>query len=59
MAVSLRDYAHWNEEAPIVWAAENDFDSPMADMTDDEIKQAVYDRGDDDYYDDHPADGCE
>lgn len=53
----IPDYAHWNEEAPIVWAAENDFDSPLADMTDDEIKQAVYDR--DDYYDDHPPDGCE
>lgn len=54
--MALTDYAHWNEEAAIVWAAENDFDSPMCDMSDDEIKQAVYDRDD---YDDHPADGCE
>lgn len=52
-----KEYDHWNEEADIVWAAENDFDSPMADMTDDEIKESVYKR--DDYYDDHPPDGCE
>lgn len=44
----ISDYEHWNEEAPIVWAAENDFESPMCDMTDDEIKQAVYDRIDND-----------
>ena len=46
-----KGYEHWNEEAPIVAAAENDPESPMYDMTDDEIKQAVYDRyerGDDD-----------
>lgn len=43
--MTIEDYReNWNEEAPIVWAAENDFDSPMADMSDDEIKQAVYDR---------------
>jgi hypothetical protein len=48
----ISDYDHWNEEAPIVWARENDFDSPYADMSDEEIKQAVYDR--DDYDDDHP-----
>ena len=46
----ISDYSHFNEEAPIVWAQENDFDSPMADMTDAEIKQAVYDRMSDDYY---------
>jgi hypothetical protein len=46
----ISDYAHHNEEAAIVWAAENDFDSPMCDMTDNEIKQAVYDRMDDDDY---------
>lgn len=46
--MSIRDYEHWNEEAPLVWAAENNFDSPYADMSDDEIKQAVYDRLDDD-----------
>lgn len=40
----ISDYEHWNEEAPIVWASENDFDSPMADMSDDEIKEAVYRR---------------
>lgn len=40
----ISDYDHWNEEAPRIWAAENDFDSPMADMTDEEIKQSVYDR---------------
>lgn len=50
----ISDYAHHNEEAARIWAAENDFDSPYADMTDDEIKQAVYDR--DDYDDDHPGD---
>ena len=55
--MTIADYSHWNEEAAIVWAGENDFDSPHADQTDDEIKQAVYDR--DDYYDDHPAEGCE
>ena len=36
----ISDYEHWNEEAPIVWKQENDFDSPMCDMTDAEIKQA-------------------
>lgn len=50
----ISDYSHWNEEAERVWAQENDFDSPYADMTDAEIKQAVYDRmSDDDYYDDY------
>lgn len=44
----ISDYSHWNEEAPIVWAAENDFDSPMCDMSDEEIKQWVYDHADDD-----------
>ena len=53
--MALRDYSHWNEEAPIVQEQENDWDSPYADMTDDEIKQAVYDRMmDPDYDDDHP-----
>jgi hypothetical protein len=42
-------YAHWNEEAPIVKARENDYDSPFADMSDEAIKQAVYDREDDDW----------
>lgn len=28
----ISDYDQWNEEAPIVWAAENDFDSPLADL---------------------------
>jgi hypothetical protein len=46
----IEDYRdNWQEEAPRVWAEENDFDSPMADMTDDEIKQAVYDRMRDDF----------
>lgn len=40
----IKDYAHWNEEAPRVWAAENDFDSPDCDLTDEEIKQRVYER---------------
>jgi hypothetical protein len=47
----ISDYSHWNEEAEIVWAAENDFNSPMADMTDDEIKQHVYNRMSADDYD--------
>lgn len=50
-------YAHWNEEAELVRHAETDFDSPFADMSDADIKQAVYDRmrdGDDD----HPDEGC-
>jgi hypothetical protein len=37
----ISDYEHWNEEAPIVWAAENDFESPMCDMTDSEIKERI------------------
>jgi hypothetical protein len=44
----ISDYDHWNEEAPIVWTAENDMDSPYCDMTDDEIIQSVFDRMDDD-----------
>lgn len=52
------EYAHWGEEADRVWAEENDFSSPMADMTDDEIKQAVYDRMRDDDLD-WPEDGEE
>jgi hypothetical protein len=44
----ISDYEHWNEEAAIVHNAENDFDSPFADMSDDEIKQRVYDGLDDD-----------
>lgn len=55
--MAIRDYEHWNEEAPVVWARENDFDSPMADMSDEEIKQRVYDRMNDD--DDWPAEGEE
>lgn len=47
----ISDYDHWNEEAPIVWAAENDFSSPYCDMSDDDIKQAVYDRMSDDFDD--------
>jgi hypothetical protein len=43
----IEDYKHWNEEASIVWAQENDFDSPMCDMSDEEIKQHVYDTWDD------------
>lgn len=47
-------YEHWNEEAPIVKARENrdayERGSEFADMTDDEIKQAVYDRMCDDNY---------
>lgn len=46
----IADYEeNWNEEAPRVWAEENDFDSPYADMTDEEIKQAVYDRMSEDF----------
>lgn len=45
-------YSHWNEEADIIREAENDWDSPMADMSDQEIKQQVYDRMKDDDYDD-------
>ena len=44
----MNEYGHWNEEAAIVREAENDWDSPYADMTDDEIKQSVYDRMRDD-----------
>lgn len=42
--MSAQGYEHWNEEAPIIAARENDPFSPYADMTDAEIKQAVYDR---------------
>ena len=49
--MTIADYSHWNEEAPRVWAQENDFDSPYSDMSDEAIKQAVYDRMDDDGYD--------
>lgn len=48
----ISDYSDWNEEASIVWAKENDFNSPYADMSDDDIKQSVYDRMSDDSYDD-------
>jgi hypothetical protein len=41
-------YEHWNEEADRIRYAETDFNSPMADMSDEDIKQAVYDREDDD-----------
>jgi hypothetical protein len=45
----IDDYVeNWNEEAPIIWAQENDFDSPMADMTDEEIKQHVWENMRDD-----------
>lgn len=47
----ISDYSHHGEDAPIIWAAENDFDSPYADMTDDEIKQRVYDRFNDPDFD--------
>lgn len=50
--MSVNDYSHWNEEAAIVWQAENDFDSPYCDMSDDDIKQSVYDRAYDDDCDD-------
>lgn len=45
----ISDYREqWNEEAERVWAEENrdamERGDPMADMTDEEIKQAVYDR---------------
>jgi len=41
---AVSGYEHWNEEAALVRAAETDFDSPFADMSDEDIKQAVYDR---------------
>lgn len=48
--MTIEDYReNWNEEAPRVWAEENDFDSPMADMSDEDIKQAVYDRMSEDF----------
>ena len=51
-------YEHWNEEAESVWYQENrdamERNDPRADMTDAEIKQAVYDRDDDD----HPEDNA-
>ena len=50
--MSRKDYEHWNEEADIVWMQENkdamERGSPEADMTDAEIKQAVYDSMNDD-----------
>lgn len=56
--MSAQGYEHWNEEAPIIAAQENDPMSPYADMSDEAIKQAVYDRidaGEDDF----PMDGEE
>jgi len=47
--MSIADYDHYNEEAAIVWAAENDFDSPLCDMSDEDIKQLVYEQEDDDW----------
>lgn len=45
-------YSHWNEEAPIVKYKENrdayESGSPLADMTDAEIKQHIYDTWDED-----------
>lgn len=47
--MTIADYEeNWNEEAPIIWSQENNFDDPMCDMSDEEIKQAVYDRMRDD-----------
>ena len=47
-------YEHCNEEADRIRYAETDFESPYADMSDEDIKQAVYDKmmdGDDDHPD--------
>jgi hypothetical protein len=41
-------YEHWNEEADRIRYAETDFDSSDADMSDEDIKQAVYDHMDED-----------
>jgi len=48
----MSGYEHWNEEAALIRAAETDFDSPFADMSDEDIKQAVYDREDSDFPED-------
>jgi hypothetical protein len=49
------EYEHWNEEADKVRYEENrdayESGDPMADMTDAEIKQAVYDSMDEDIED--------
>lgn len=44
-------YSHWNEEAQRVKDEENDYESPYADMSDEEIKQAVYDKFNDPEFD--------
>ena len=49
--MSIQDYADWNEEASIMWARENDFDSPMCDESDANIKQRIYDMSDDEFED--------
>lgn len=41
MSHTPQGYEHWNEDAERVWREETDFDSPYADMTDDEIKAEV------------------
>jgi hypothetical protein len=56
--MSRAHYDHWNEEADQMWwQEEGRFGHDLG--TDEEIKQAVYDKMNDDYYDDHPAEGCE
>lgn len=45
----ISDYDHWNEEAAIIYFAENDFDSPYADDTDDEIKRRIYEMDSDEF----------
>lgn len=45
----MNGYEHWNEEADRIRYAETDFDSPYADCSDEEIKQAVYDREEEDW----------
>ena len=45
-------YEHWNEQADRIRYAETDFDSPYADMSDEEIKRMVYEREDSDWPDD-------
>jgi hypothetical protein len=46
-----KGYEHWNEEADRIAYKENDPDSKYADMSDEEIKQAVYDRMNDEDHD--------
>lgn len=46
--MSGQDYSHWNEEAEIVRQQENDQDSPYYHMSDEEIKEDVYRRMEDD-----------